>query len=194
TLTITANNVNKVYGQVLSGTAGSTAFTSTGLENGETIGSVTIAYGTGAAANAAVGAYTGSVTPSAATGGTFAIGNYSISYTTGNIVVGAKTLTITANNVNKVYGQVLAGTAGSTAFTSTGLENGETIGSVTLAYGTGAAANATVGTYTGSITPSAATGGTFAIGNYSISYTMGNIIVGAKTLTITANNVNKVYG
>ena len=194
TLTITANNVNKVYGQVLTGTVGSTAFTSTGLENGETIGSVTIAYGTGAAANAAVGGYTGSVTPSAATGGTFTATNYSISYTTGNIVVGAKTLTITANNVNKVYGQALTGTVGSTAFTSTGLENGETIGSVTLAYGTGAAANATVGTYTGSIIPSAATGGTFAIGNYSISYTMGNIIVGAKTLTITANNVNKVYG
>ena len=194
TLTITANNVNKVYGQVLTGTVGSTAFTSTGLENGETIGSVTIAYGTGAAANAAVGTYTGSITPSAATGGTFVATNYSISYTTGNIIVGAKMLTITANNVNKVYGQVLTGTAASTAFTSTGLENGETIGSVTVAYGTGAAANAAVGTYTGSVTPSAATGGTFTAANYSISYTTGNIIVGAKTLTITANNVNKVYG
>ena len=194
TLNIAANNVNKTYGQALIGGTGITAFTTSGLQNGETVGSVTVAYGTGAAANAAVGTYTGSVTPSAATGGTFAASNYTIAYNTGNIIVGAKTLTITANNVNKVYGQVLTGTVGSTAFTSTGLENGETIGSVTIAYGTGAAANAAVGTYTGSITPSAATGGTFAIGNYSISYTTGNIIVGAKTLTITANNVNKVYG
>ena len=194
TLNIAANNVNKTYGQTLSGGTGATAFTPTGLQNGETVGSVTIAYGTGAAANAAVGTYTGSVTPSAATGGTFTAGNYSISYTTGNVIVGAKALTITANNVNKVYGQILTGATGLTSFTSSGLENGETIGSVTVAYGTGAAVNAAVGTYTGSVTPSAATGGTFTAGNYSISYTTGNVIVGAKALTITANNVNKVYG
>ena len=194
TLNIAANNVNKTYGQALIGGTGITAFTTSGLQNGETVGSVTVAYGTGAAANAAVGTYTGSVTPSAATGGTFAASNYTIAYNTGNIIVGAKTLTITANNVNKVYGQVLAGTAGSTAFTSTGLENGETIGSITIAYGTGAAANATVGTYTAAVTPSAAIGGTFTAANYNIGYATGNIMVEAKPITVTAAAKAKTYG
>jgi len=193
-LSITATNVNKTYGQTLTGAAGSTAFTSSGLVNSETIGSVTLAYGTGAAATAPVNTYTGSVTPSAATGGTFTASNYTISYAAGNIIVGAKALTITATNVNKTYGQTLTGAAGSTAFTSSGLENGEIIGSVTLAYGTGAAATAAVNTYTGSVTPSAAIGGTFTASNYTISYAAGNIIVGTKALTITATNVNKTYG
>ena len=193
-LTITANNVNKTYGQTLTGAAGSTAFTSSGLVNSETIGSVTLAYSAGAAATDAVNTYTGQVTPSAATGGTFTASNYTISYAAGDIIVGAKALTITANNVNKTYGQTLTGAAGSTAFTSSGLANSETIGSITLAYGTGAAATAGVNTYTGQVTPSAATGGTFTASNYTISYAAGDIIVGAKVLTITANNVNKTYG
>ncbi|RZM29928.1 MAG: hypothetical protein EOO88_02865, partial [Pedobacter sp.] len=193
-LTIMANNANKTYGTALVGASGSTAFTSSGLVNGETVGSVTMAYGTGAAATAAVNTYTGSVTPSAVTGGTFTASNYSINYTSGDIIVGVKALTITANNANKTYGTTLVGASGSTAFTSSGLVNGETVGSVTIAYGTGAAANAAVNTYTGSVTPSATTGGTFTASNYIISYAVGDIIVGAKALTITANNVNKGYG
>ena len=193
-LIITANNVNKTYGSTLTGAAGSTAFTSSGLENGETVAGVTIAYGTGAAANAAVNTYAGSVTPSSAIGGTFTASNYTITYAAGDIIVGAKTLTITANNVNKTYGQTLTGAAGSTGFTSSGLVNSETIGSVTLAYGTGSAATAAVNTYTGSVIPSVATGGTFTASNYTISYLGGDIIVGAKALTITASARTKIYG
>ncbi|WP_457831917.1 hypothetical protein, partial [Staphylococcus aureus] len=81
-----------------------------------------------AAASAAVGTYTGSVTPSAATGGTFTTSNYNITYNTGNIIVGQANLTITATNANKTYGSALTGAAGSTAFTSSGLVNSETIG------------------------------------------------------------------
>jgi len=176
-LTITANNVNKTYGATLTGGSGSTAFTPSGLQNGQTIGTVTIAYGTGAAATAAVATYTGSVTPSAATGGTFTANNYDITYATGNIIVGKANLTITANDVNKTYGATLTNGAGSTAFTSSGLQNSETIGSVTIAYGSGAASNAAVGTYSNTVTPSAATGGTFNTNNYNISYAAGDITV-----------------
>jgi|GEM_PF-1210982 len=193
-LTITANSVNKTYGNTLTGGAGSTAFTSSGLVNGETIGSVTVAYGTGSAATIAVGTYSGSVTPSAATGGTFTPGNYSITYTANSIVVTPATLTITANNATKIYGNAITGSTGSTAFTSTGLVNGQTIGSVTIAYGTGSAATASAGTYTGAITPSAATGGTFTASNYTITYNSGNIIISTAALTITASNVSKTYG
>ena len=193
-LTITANNVNKVYGATLTGGAGSTAFTTTGLQNAETIGSITIAYGTGSAATAGVGTYTGSVTPTSATGGTFTASNYIITYSPGNIIIGTAPLTITANNVNKVYGTTLTGGAGSTAFTTTGLQNAETIGSISIAYGAGSAATAGVGTYSGSVTTLFATGGTFTAGNYTITYAPSNIIVGTAPLTITANNVSKTYG
>ncbi|MGF7042248.1 MBG domain-containing protein [Mucilaginibacter lappiensis] len=193
-LTITANSKTKPYGQALTGGAGSTAFTSTGLVNSETIGSVSIAYGTGAAAGAAVNTYTGSVTASAATGGTFNPANYTITYVAGDIVVSKAALTITADNKGKPFGQALTGGAGSTAFTSTGLVNSETIGSVTITYGAGAAAGAPVNTYTGSVVASAATGGTFNAGNYTITYVAGNLTVGQAILTITANNATKTYG
>ncbi|WPU97007.1 MBG domain-containing protein [Mucilaginibacter sabulilitoris] len=275
TLTIIANDKTKSYGQALTGGAGSTDFTSAGLVNSETVGSVTITYGTGAAAGATVNTYIGSVVASAATGGTFAPGNYTISYVAGDIIVGKKvltitannatktygaanpalsvsysgftvgddasslttaptvsttavtnsavntypvtasgavsanytivykpgiltinpaTLTITANNKNKLYGEALTGGAGSTAFTSAGLINSETIGTVTIAYGAGSAAGAVADAYTGSVTVSAATGGTFAPGNYHISYVAGDIIVGKVAVTVTANTKTKTYG
>ena len=116
--------------------------------------------------------------------GTYAIGqgslggsNYAISFTSADLTVAAKTLTVTASNVNKPFGTTLTGGPGSTSFTSVGLVAGETIGAVTVAYGTGAASNAAVGTYTGAVTVSDATGGTFLPSNYSIGYVAGNIVV-----------------
>ncbi|HEY4198239.1 MAG TPA: MBG domain-containing protein, partial [Mucilaginibacter sp.] len=193
-LTITANSINKVYGATLSNGAGSKAFTTSGLIGGQTVGSVTMTYGTGAAATVAIGTYSGAAIPSAATGGTFTAGNYTITYNSNSIIVGRATLKITANNVTKSYGTTLTGGTGSAAFTSTGLANGQTVGSVTIAYGTGATATTAPGTYNGSITPSAATGGTFTAGNYTISYTTGNITVNKAALTITANNLTKTQG
>ncbi|MFP5042422.1 T9SS type A sorting domain-containing protein [Parasediminibacterium sp. JCM 36343] len=95
--------------------------------------------------------------------------------TTANITTAS--LTITANAVNKTYGTTITGGSGSTAFTPSGLQNSETVGSVTIAYGSGAAATDAIATYTGSVTPSAATGGTFTASNYSISYAAGNLNV-----------------
>jgi len=201
-LTVTASNASKTYGSTLTGGTGSTAFSSSGLLNSETIGSVTIAYASGAGngntAGDAVGTYTGKGTPSAATGGTFTASNYNITYATGNIIVSTASLTVTATNASKIYGSTLTGGTGSTAFTTSGLLNSETIGSVTIAYASGAgngntAADA-VGTYTGKVTPSAATGGTFTASNYSITYATGDIIVGAAALTVTATNASKTYG
>ncbi len=91
----------------------------------------------------------------------------------------AAPLTITANNVNKVLGTALTGATGSKAFTYTGIQNLETIGSVTIAYGTGAEISAAAGTYTGSVIASFPTGGTFSINNYLIKYLAGDIIVKA---------------
>jgi hypothetical protein len=189
-LTVTANNGSKTYGQTASYGAGSTAFTSSGLQNGETIGSVTLTASGGTAANAAAGSY--SLTPSAATGGTFNPSNYAISYHAGTLTVGTAALSVTANNGSKTYGQAVSYGAGSTAFTSSGLQNGETIGSVTITASGGTAANAASGSY--SLTPSAASGGTFNPGNYAISYHAGTLTVGTAALSITANNGSKTYG
>jgi hypothetical protein len=196
TLTIEANDKHKTYGTALSSpVTGATAFTSTGLKNGETIGSVTITYGNGKLATDAVGIYTDQVTPSAATGGTFNAANYNISYLKGDLVVDAATLTITATDKHKTYGAALSTpVTGSTDFNSSGLQNGETIGSVTIAYGNGRLATDPVATYSNQVTPSAATGGTFNAANYNIGYVKGAIIVDAASLTITATDKHKTYG
>jgi hypothetical protein len=136
------------------------------------------------------------VTSASSLAGT-ASGNYSLTQPTGltgNIT--KSSLTITANNANKIYGEVLTSpVSGSTAFTLSGIATGETVGSITIAYSGSAATSATanVGT-TGTITPSAATGGTFNINNYTVTYSNGTLTVVGAPLTITANNVIKLFG
>ncbi len=122
----------------------------------------------------------------------------------GNAVSPAS-LTITANNATKAFGNTLGGAGpGSTAFTSSGLVNSETVGTVTIIYTnvapsdlSGAGATDPAGTYTGSIVPSAATGGTFTASNYAITYAAGNITVTADPIINVAGTLaalNTTYG
>ncbi len=182
-LTVTASNASKSYGQAPT----LTLFTSNGLQNGETVGSVTeTSAGTTTTASVAGGPYT--ITPSAATGGTFNLGNYNITYATGLLTVNPAPLTVTASSASKSYGQ----TPTLTAFTHSALQNGETIGSVTeTSPGTSATASVAGGPYT--ITPSAATGGTFNPSNYTISYATGQLTVNPASLTVTAKAAGKTY-
>jgi hypothetical protein len=114
------------------------------------------------------------ITPSAATGGTFTPGNYTISYVNGALTVTPAPMTVTANNDSKVYGTTF--TPAGTAFTTTGLQNSETVGSVTELSPAGTPTTAAVpGPY--AIIPSDATGGTFTPGNYTISYVNGELTV-----------------
>src|SRR5207244_5021310 len=121
TLSITANNDSKTYGQTRIYGAGSTAFSSTGLQNSESIGSVTITASGGTAANAAVGSY--NLTPSAATGGTFNPNNYNISYHNGTLTVRTTTLSITATADSKTYGQISTATDRCSEYRSTHVQN-----------------------------------------------------------------------
>ena len=187
-LTVTANNQAKAYGQTVVFTG--TEFTPTGLQNGETIGSVTLAS-LGAPATASVAGSPYAITASNATGGTFNAANYTITYNNGVLTVSPAALTVTANNQTKAYGQTVVFTG--TEFTPTGLQNGETIGTVTLASA-GAAPTATVlgGPY--AITASNALGGTFNAANYVITYANGVMTVTPLPIAVTANNQAKVYG
>jgi len=182
-LTVTASDVVKSYGQ----TPTLTAFTSSGLQNGETIGSVTLASA-GTAATAVVSGSPYAITAGTATGGTFSAGNYTITYADGALTVTPASLTVTASDVVKSYGQ----TPTLTGFTSSGLQNGETIGSVTLASA-GTAATAGVSGTPYAITAGSATGGTFNAGNYTITYTDGALTVTPAPLTVTASDDARTY-
>ena len=187
-LTITANSLTKTYGQTV--TFAGTEFTSTGLQNGETIGSVSLASpGTAATANVSGSPYT--ITASNASGGTFNPSNYAISYNPGALTVDPAALTITANSLTKTYGQTV--TFAGTEFTSIGLQNGESIGSVSLASaGTSGPANVSGSPY--AISAANATGGTFNPSNYAITYDPGTLTIDPATVTITANSLTKTYG
>jgi len=191
-LTITATPATKVYGKTLAMSSGSLQFTAGGLKSGDTIGSVTLTLGNnGGAATAAVGGYP--LTPSAATGGTFNPANYAITYTPGVLTVTPAPLTVTANAAIKGYGQTMNFGSYNTEFTSSGLQNGETIGSVTLAVANnGGAATAVPGGYT--ITPGAATGGTFNRTNYTIAYAPGTLTVNPGVITVVPTPQSRAYG
>ena len=143
-LTVTPTSESMAYG----GTVPALTYTYTGLVNGDTSATFSGSLVTTATSSSNVGDYP-------ITQGTLAAtGNYTIgTFNPGTLTVNAAPLTITANNDSKTYGTLK--TFSSTAFTETGWLNGDTITGVTETS-TGAAASATVGTYT--IVPSAATG------------------------------------
>ena len=168
-LIVTANDQSKTYGDQLA--LQSSAFTANGLANGETIGSVTLASA-GAVNTANVGSY--SISASNASGGTFNASNYAISYASGTLNVNRANLTITANNRSSTYGDGTTFTG--TEFTSSGLRNGQTVGSVTLTSA-GASQTASVAGSPYAIVASNATGGTFNANNYNINYVNGALTV-----------------
>lgn len=192
-LAITASAQTKTYGASLP--LGTSLYSPVGLENSETIGAVTLTS-SGSSAASAVGSYP--IIPSAASGGTFTASNYIITYNNGSLTVDPKALTITAIAVTKASGDTLASPViGSTAFTSDGLVSPETIGSVTITYGTGAASGDAAGAYTDQVTPSAAVDGTFDITNYLPTYVSATLTVTAEpTITVTGAlaAVDTTYG
>jgi hypothetical protein len=183
-LTITANNVSKTYGQTA--TFAGTAFTTSGLANGDAVSSV-IETSSGSAATATVSGSPYIIIPGAAAG--TGLANYTISYVNGALTVNPAALTITANNASKTYGQ--AASFSTIAFAAAGLVNGDTVSGVTETS-TGSVATAAVGTY--SIVPGAATFSSGSSSNYTISYASGTLTVDPAALLITANSTAKTYG
>jgi len=107
--------------------------------------------------------------------------NYGLSFTGNNFEITRKSLTITANNISKPFGQALSLGTGQTNFYSSGLVNGETVGSVTITANGGSQQHDRPGSY--QLVASAATGGTFASGNYGIIYNPGTLTVTAPTMS-----------
>jgi hypothetical protein len=106
--------------------------------------------------------------------------NYTLASGTATGDITKAALTITASAQNKCYGTVL--TLGTTAFTASALQNGETITSVTLTSTGGYDASLTqpVNSYAGNIIPSTPTGGaSFSASNYNITFVGGNLTIKA---------------
>jgi subtilisin-like proprotein convertase family protein len=183
-LSITANSSSKTYGSVVTFTG--TEFTTSGLVNGNTVTSVSLASA-GAAATASVSGSPYNIVPSAAVG--TGLTNYNIGYVNGSLTVNTKPLTITANNRNKPYGSTA--TFLGTEFSTSGLVNGDTVTSVTL-NSAGAISTATVSGSPYSIVPSAALG--TGLGNYAIGYVNGALTITPVEITVTADNKTKAYG
>ncbi|WP_404296252.1 filamentous hemagglutinin N-terminal domain-containing protein [Halomonas sp.] len=170
-LTITADDGTKVYGETFPLLPD--AFTADGLVNAETVTDVTLtSAGTVATANVDGSPY--AITPADATGGTFDPDNYIIEYVDGALMVTPAPLLITANDDSKTFGETL--TLSPTAFTSDGLVNGESVGSVTL-NSDGTVATAPVDGSPYAIEASDADGGTFVATNYDITYAPGELVV-----------------
>jgi autotransporter-associated beta strand protein len=194
-LTVTANNDSKTYGDVKTYGSGLTAFTSSGLVNSETIGSVTITDTNSGGVNTAAAGGSYALTPSLATGGTFSTANYNITYTAGALTINQKSLTITSDARSTTYGTALV--LGTSNYTSSGLINTDSLSGVTLKQATNTTVPATqaAGTYSGAtdgILASAAQG--TGLSNYSITYVAGTLTIDRKALTVTANNDSKTYG
>jgi filamentous hemagglutinin family protein len=181
-LGIAANSAARPYGDA------NPAFsaTYTGFKNGETTAALTgaLAFATSAIPTSNVGNYAITLSGQSST-------NYTITYVNGTLGVVHAPLGIAANSTSKTYGSTMNFTG--TEFSSTGLKNGETVGSVSLSSA-GATSTASVAGSPYAITASAATGGTFNASNYTISYVDGALgVIPAGLLGIAANSAVKIY-
>ena len=181
-LTVSASDQEKTYGVAYD--LGSTAFTTSGtLYGSDKITGVTLSS-YGARATAAVGSQEIAVNNATGTGA----GNYTITYVPGSLKIDKADLTITAKDQSKTYGDT--GNLGTTAFTTSGLVNGDKVDSVILTS-VGAWSGATVAGGPYAIKANQAQGS--ALYNYKITYVDGALTVGKADLTVTANNASKTY-
>ena len=174
-LTITASDLTKTYGETASLT-----YSTSGLLNNDTVTSVSLSS-TGADASASVSSYSIDASNASGTG----LSNYTISYKAGTLTVDPASLTITASDLTKTYGEAVE----LEDYTVSGLVNSDTVTTVSLSS-TGADASASVSSY--SIDASSASG--TGLSNYTISYKAGTLTVDPASLTITASDVTKTYG
>ncbi|MBR3201431.1 MAG: InlB B-repeat-containing protein, partial [Mogibacterium sp.] len=169
-VTVTADNKTKKYGE------GDPELTATvsGLKNGDA--ESVISYTLSRAEGENVGEYT--ITPA----GEAVQGNYDIEYITGKLTITKATVTVTADNKTKTYGDADP----ELTATVTGLKNGdaESVISYTLSREKGE----NVGEYT--ITPA----GDAVQGNYDVQYVTGKLTITKATATVTAGNKTKTYG
>ena len=111
---------------------------------------------------------------------------YPITAAQGTLTINQATLTVTANNTNRVYG------AANPTFTArySGFVNGET--NTVLSGSPSLTTTATGASSVGGYTITAAQG-TLSAANYTLSFSPGTLTINRATLTVTANDTNRLF-
>lgn len=175
-LTVSSKSIKKVYGAVLSGSVSSANVDAPGLKNNETIGGVTLTYGSGGKVTDPVAIYAGAVKVTAAKGGTYLPSNYTDppTYLDGDLEVVGATLTVTAENKERFYGDQNP----IFTFKYSGFVNNETVAKLTtLPLGSSVGPTAAIGQY-----PITASGAVAA--NYVFNYLPGTLTVKPTLVTV----------
>lgn len=204
-ITIVAGYDWKIYGEE-NPALKSTNFTvkgngdKAGLVNGDTVSGITQTLDSSINSSSNVNVYN-AITGSDAQFGTGKSSNYAITYEKGNFEIKKRKLVITANDIERVYGEENAsllreykvGAKGN----GVGLANGDTLSSVDVNYGVvdGEAINVKThaGTYENRIDASNATFSKGA-GNYEVEYVAGDMKITPREITIGAADATRVYG
>ncbi len=197
-LTVIANDTSKTFGKTLSFTGGE--FSASGLQNGETIGSVTLSS-TGTVANAGVAGGPYPIIPGSASGGTFDPGNYNVTYVNGVLTVTPATLTAVAaaltGTTTKTYDGTTTATLTPANFLLSGFVNGD---SASVTKTTGDYESKNVGSNLMVSTSLArsdfAPAGATQLSNYSLPASASGPIgtITPAPLAVTAKDVSKTFG
>jgi hypothetical protein len=177
TLTVTVDSQSRAYGLTNPPLTGSL----TGVQDGDNI---TATYTTTAGTNSPVGTY--AIVP-VFNDPSNRLGNYIVITNGEMLTVTQATLTVSADNENRIYG------AANPVLTASynGFLNGDTASVLngSPALSTSATTNSPVGTYAIVVT-----NGTLSATNYAFSFTNGLLTVGQTTLTVSADNQSRPYG
>ncbi|WP_425390567.1 MBG domain-containing protein [Ekhidna sp.] len=171
-LTVTAQNQNKAYGS----SDPTNAVSFEGFVDGEDVADLSGELSYSRESGEDVGTY--AITPSG-----LISANYAITFEAGELSIGQKALTVTAQNQSKTYGS--ADPANAVAYE--GFVDGEDVDDLSGELSYSRESGEDVGTY--AITPSGLTSA-----NYAISFEAGELSIGQKALTVTAQNQSKTYG
>jgi len=143
------------------------------VTSGALVGSDSLSGSLSRASGESVGTY-------AINQGTLANANYIITFTSANLTISERPLTVTAASATKEYG------ASDPTFTYS-ITSGSLVGSDALAGTLGRVSGSNVGTYALSI-------GTLTNANYDISFVPANLTITQRPITITAAAKSKQYG
>ena len=183
-ITVTADNKSKVYG------AANPALTASysGFVNGENASVLSGSPSLSTTVNAS-STVDGSPYPITAAAGTLSAANYSFSFVNGTLTVGKATLTVTADDASRAYGETNpVFTASYSGFVNSDDTN---VLSGAAELSTVADTNSPVGGSPYTIT---ATNGTLSATNYQFEFVEGQLTIAQAMLTVKADNQTMEYG
>ncbi len=186
-LTIDVDDISIEFGDSFTPT-----FTVSGLTGSDAIGNLTysyigVGYGPSSVKPTNAGNYTIRASSPVFTSGSSS--NYNIVINDGNLTISTKSVTITAQDLNLIYGD-----SDSPEYINTSLAGVDTIDEVTYQFsGTNSTTQPTdVGSYT--ITPTAVQMGIGSTANYSFVYVGADLEISPKTLNLRASSPTIDYG